>query len=51
MCLAEANACPPKDVGALGGYEESWEAIRDPSHEEHDAMRRWCGGPFDPTGV
>jgi hypothetical protein len=50
MCLAGANACPPEDVGGLGGYEEFLEAIRDPSHEEHDAMRRWCGGPFDPTG-
>nr|CBA32626.1 hypothetical protein Csp_D33090 [Curvibacter putative symbiont of Hydra magnipapillata] len=50
MCLAGANACPPEDVGGLGGYEEFLEAIRDPSHEEHDAMRRWCGGPFDPIG-
>jgi hypothetical protein len=50
MCLAGANACPPEDVGGLGGYEEFLEAVRDPSHEEHDAMRRWCGGPFDPMG-
>ena len=50
MCLAGANACPPEDVGGLVGYEEFLDAIRDPSHEEHDAMRRWCGGPFDPMG-
>ena len=50
MCLAGANACPPEDVGGLGGYEEFLEAVRDLSHEQHDAMRRWCGGPFDPMG-
>ena len=26
------------------------EAIRNPVHEEHVAMWRWCGGPFDPGG-
>lgn len=50
MCLAGANACPPEDVGGLGGYEEFLEAIQDPLHEEHESMRRWCGGPFDPKG-
>ena len=24
------------------------EAIGDPTHEEHLAMWRWAGGPFDP---
>jgi hypothetical protein len=50
MCLAGANACPPEDVGGVSGYEEFLNAVRDPSHDEHDAMRRWWGGPFDPTG-
>lgn len=50
MCLAGANACPPEDVGGLGGYEEFLQAIGDPSHEQHAAMWRWCGGPFDPKG-
>jgi len=50
MCLAGANACPPEDVGGLGGYEDFLQAIGDQSHPEHDAMRRWCGGPFDPKG-
>lgn len=51
MCLAGANACPPEDVGGLGGYEEFLQAIGDPSHEQHDAMWRWCGGPFDPKSL
>jgi hypothetical protein len=50
MCLAGANAFPPEDVGGLGGYEEFLQAIGDPSHEQHEAMWQWCGGPFDPKG-
>lgn len=50
MCLAGGNACPPEDVGGLHGYEEFLRVMRDPSHEEHDAMWRWWGGPFDATG-
>lgn len=50
LCLAGRNACPPEDVGGLGGYEEFLLAMHEPTHEEHDAMWRWCGGPFDPTG-
>lgn len=48
-CLAGQNACPPEDVGGIGGYMEFIEAIRNPSHEEHVAMWRWCRGPFDPA--
>jgi hypothetical protein len=50
QCIAGANACPPEDVGGTGGYEEFVEAISNPRHEEHIAMRRWNGGPFDPRG-
>jgi hypothetical protein len=50
MCLAGANACPPEDVGGTYGYMEFLNAVRDPTHEEHEAMWRWCGGPFDPSG-
>jgi hypothetical protein len=49
LCLDGANACPPEDVGGPPGYEDFLQAIKDPSHEEHDAMLKWCGGPFDPT--
>ena len=38
-----------EDVGGPPGYEELLAAIRDPAHEEHDAMLEWCGGTFDPT--
>ena len=49
LCLAGEMACPPEDVGGLGGYFEFLEAVTDPLHEEHDAMVEWCGGNFDPT--
>lgn len=50
LCIEGRNACPPEDVGGLGGYEEFLQAMRDPTNEEHEAMWRWCGGPFDPAG-
>lgn len=50
MCLASANACPPEDVSGLGGYADFLQAIADPSHEDHAAMWRGWGGPFDPAG-
>jgi hypothetical protein len=50
LCLAGAGACPPEDVGGVGGYEEFLLAIDDPEHEEHDAMLTWVGGVFDPDG-
>jgi hypothetical protein len=47
-CIAGKRACPPEDVGGIGGYEEFLQAIRDPEHEEHEAMLEWAGGAFDP---
>ena len=50
MCLDGRNACPPEDVGGVGGYMEFLEAIADPTHDDHIAMWEWGGGPFDSTG-
>jgi hypothetical protein len=47
-CLTGRRACPPEDVGGVWGYQEFLEAIRDPTHEEHEAMLEWVGGAFDP---
>lgn len=46
--LGGARACPPEDVGGVGGYAEFLDAIADPRHEEHEAMLEWVGGRFDP---
>src|SRR6266404_1175555 len=48
VCLAGARACPPEDCGGVPGYETFLEALRDPTHEEHQAMVTWVGGSFDP---
>ena len=48
MCLAGKRAWPPEDCGGTPGYARFPEAIRNPVHEEHDELRQWAGGSFDP---
>jgi Plasmid pRiA4b ORF-3-like protein len=49
VCLDGANACPPEDSGGSFGYSEMLRVLADPSDEDHEHMRGWIGGPFDPT--
>jgi hypothetical protein len=44
--LAGKGACPPEDVGGIGGYYGFLEAIQNPKHPEHRDMLEW-GGHFD----
>lgn len=48
VCIDGQNACPPEDVGGVGGYEEFLAAISDPERHEHDHYLQWAGGSFDP---
>lgn len=48
LCLAGMRACPPEDVGGVGGYANFLEAIHDPAHEDHEERLAWIGGEFDP---
>ncbi len=50
LCVGGERACPPEDVGGTGGYQNFLEAIANPDHEEHESMRVWIGGVFDPEG-
>jgi len=47
-CLNGKRACPPEDVGGIGGFEGFMEKMRDPTHEEHDRYIEWWGGEYNP---
>jgi len=49
VCIGAENACPPEDVGGAPGYEEFLEALADPDHSEHQHLKDWIGGSFDPA--
>lgn len=49
LCLKGKMACPPEDVGGVWGYADFLEAINDPKHPEHEDLREWAGGDFDPN--
>ncbi|MDX9789174.1 MAG: plasmid pRiA4b ORF-3 family protein [Desulfobacterales bacterium] len=46
-CLDGAKACPPEDIGGVLGYGEFCEAMKDSSHEAHEGVLEWNGGPYD----
>ena len=48
VCLDGKLACPPEDVGGVGGYYLFLEAIQEPEHPEHEDYLEWIGGDFDP---
>jgi len=45
--LKGRRACPPEDVGGVWGYENFLQAIRDPTHDEHEDYLEWVGEEFD----
>ena len=45
--LKGQGACPPEDVGGIGGYYDFLEAVSDRKHPSHRHMLEWCDGPFD----
>jgi hypothetical protein len=47
-CIDGARACPPEDCGGVWSYENMLEVLKDPKHEEHESIREWLGGEFDP---
>jgi hypothetical protein len=47
-CQGGHRACPPEDVGGIWGYADFLEAIGDPDHEQHQELKEWVGGRFDP---
>jgi len=48
ICIDGSLACPPDDCGGIPGFYELVDALADPNHEQHQEMRDWIGGDFDP---
>jgi hypothetical protein len=47
LCVEGERACPPEDVGGVGGYQEYVRAMANPKSKRHKEFLEW-GGPFDP---
>jgi hypothetical protein len=48
FCIDGERACPPEDVGGVGGYAEFITAISHPMRPDHSEWMEWIGGKFDP---
>src|SRR4051812_38405322 len=48
LCVEGERACPPEDVGGVSGSPDFLDAVQDPAHEQHEDMREWIGGEFEP---
>jgi DNA-binding XRE family transcriptional regulator len=49
VIVAGKGACPPEDCGGVGGYARVVSAVLAPDHPEHQEVREWLGGEFDPA--
>lgn len=47
LCIKAKRACPPEDCGGTWGYIEFLEAIKNPTHPEHESFLEWVEGSFD----
>ncbi len=47
-CMDGARARPPEDCGGIWGYVEFLEAMASKDHPDHQNMKEWIGGKFDP---
>ncbi|MBW1990198.1 MAG: plasmid pRiA4b ORF-3 family protein [Deltaproteobacteria bacterium] len=48
VCVEGERACPPEDVGGPDGYRDFLEALRTPSHPDHQAILEWVRPTFEP---
>lgn len=47
LCVEGERACPPEDVGGIGGYKEYLKTLSDPDNKGWDEMSDWRG-PYRP---
>lgn len=43
ICLKGRRACPPEDIGGMGGYEYMLAVINDKNHPEYQDITEWLG--------
>lgn len=44
------NACPPEDIGGIGGFQEFLDKLEnEPYADETKEMREWVGLDYDPA--
>ena len=48
ICIDGERACPPEDCGGAEGYYNVLDTLSDPDHDDHESMRTWVGGDWDP---
>jgi len=48
VCVGGERACPPEDVGGVGGYWRILEVLANAEHPDRDETLAWIGGAFDP---
>ena len=48
LVTAGARACPPEDVGGIGGYKDLLDALPDPHRPEQEDTAAGIGRAFDP---
>jgi len=48
LVTAGRRACPPEDCGGVFGFYRMLDVLGDPLHPEHEDVREWIGGVFDP---
>lgn len=49
QCGDGQRARPPEDVGGLPGFQRFREAMKDKNHPEHERLKEWHGGRFQPN--
>lgn len=48
ICLKGKGNCPPEDCGGIWGFADFLDAMADPKHPEHETLKEWSGGEYDP---
>lgn len=48
ICLDGQRACPPEDVGGIGGYEDFLEIMKNEQDPEYQNMVKWVGYKYNP---